>query len=130
MRTPQRAVSCFAALFALSLIATPIAADEVSPYEAPPKVTAKDVLPEALRKGKHHTVREAVGMDRLHHTYEIESRFGVYRVTSRRMVEIRTREIEVLEKVTQMEGGPEFLKSLGNSLAAIPTGAARSNLAP
>ena len=130
MRTPQRAVSCFAVLFALSLIATPLAADEVSPYEAPPKVTAKDVLPEALRKGKHHTVREAVGMDRLHHTYEIESRFGVYRVTSRRMVEIRTREIEVLEKVTQMEGGPEFLKSLGNSLAAIPTGAVELVLDP
>lgn len=130
MRIPHRAAPWFAALFALSLLPTPLSADEVSPYEAPPAVKAADVLPASLVKGPHHTVREAIGMDRLQHTYEVESRFGVYRVTSRRMVEIRAREIEVLEKVTQMEGGPEFLKSLGKSLAAIPTGAVELVLDP
>ncbi len=108
----------------------PAARAEASPFEAPPQVTVADVLPAALVKDAHHTVRPKVGMDRLQHTYEIESRFGVYRVTSRRMVEIRAHEIAVLERVTRMEGGPEFLKSLGQSLAAIPTGAVQLVLDP
>ena len=149
MRTPRRAAALAASLCALLLLTPRAGAEDfpqpaprddarpapkaeapVGPYEAPPEVTAADVLPEALRKGPYHTVRDAVGMDRLQHTYEIESRFGVYSVTSRRLVEIRVHEIAVLERVTQMEGGPEFLKSLGKSLAAIPTGAVQLVLDP
>lgn len=125
-----RRVALGAALLALPAVAGADEPDEAPRYEAPPKVQAADVLPADLRKGAHHTVRPSVGQDRLQHTYEIESRFGTYRVTSRRLVEIRVHEIGVLERVTQMEGGPEFFRSLGKSLAAIPTGAVELVLDP
>ncbi len=110
--------------------AAPAPAASASTYEAAPKATAAEALPAALRKGAHHTVRDALGADRLHYVYEIESPYGTYRVASRRLLEIRVREIETLVRVTNMEGAPEFFRSLGKSLAAIPTGAVELVLDP
>ncbi len=104
-------------------------ADEPA-FEQAPKAVAADVLPAALLSGKHHTVRAAVGQRRLLQTFKVESEFGVYDVTSRRLLEIRVREIETLSRVANVKGGSEFFRSLGKSLASIPTGAVEFVLSP
>lgn len=130
MLTPRSHLAVLAVLLAPLLLPAAAVAEDAPAYEAPPQAVAGDVLPATLMKGPHHSVRPKIGQDRLQHTYEIETDFGVYAVTSRRLVEIRAHEAEVLSRVTKMEGGSEFVRSLGKSLAAIPTGAVELVLDP
>jgi hypothetical protein len=101
----------------------PASADDQAAYEAPPSPKAMEVLPPRVLKGPNHTVREDVSMQRLLFHFTMDSTFGVYEVTSKRLLDIRAREAEIMARVVHMSGGSEFVRSLGKSLAAIPTGA-------
>ena len=133
MRTSRTAPAPWAAVLALlTLWAAPAAAeDEPKPaFEPPPVVTASAVLDPEVLEGEEHTVREAVTLYRFLCRYQMESEFGVYDVTSTRLLEIRVKEVTTLARVVHMEGGPEFFKSLGRSLASLPTAAAEFVLDP
>jgi len=89
-------------------------------FESAPRLTVESLLPPELRKGEHHEVLEPVSTQYGLHRYKLKSDYGTYDVLSRRLLEIRVREIETMSTVVGMDGAPEFLRSLGRSLAALP----------
>ena len=124
-------------LLSLALIAAlpgrlPAQADDV-PSPAPdgetPATASALLLPEQ-RKGEHFEVAEAVATKFWMQEFTLTSEYGTQVVLSRRLLEIRTRETETMARFIHMKGGPEFLKSLGSSLAALPTAAVQLVLHP
>jgi len=111
---------------ALGLLAgRPAIADGESSFEEPPHPKASEALPPRLLKGPNHSVRDDVSMQRFMLRFTMESKLGIQEVTSKRLLDIRAREAEIMSRVVHMKGGSEFLRSLGASLAAIPTGAVK-----
>jgi len=125
-----RTLCLLAALAICALGARSGATEEPAPYEVAPAVTASAVLPETLRRGPHHEVREEVATYHLLHEFVVTSPYGEYRALSRRLLEIRVHEIETMAGVVGMDGAPEFLRALGNGLAALPTAAAELVIHP
>ncbi len=110
-------------VFATALIWLPSASADDGPFEAAPAVNATDVLTAAQRKGPDHVVSDEVGTRRFMHMFRIDSTYGRYDVVSKRLLEIRLREIQTMARVVGMDEVPEFLRSLGGRLAQIPTAA-------
>jgi hypothetical protein len=96
---------------------------EPEAFESAPTDTVTQALPAALRQGPHHRVEEAVPTQYGLHRFRVTSPYGTYDVLSRRLLEIRVREIQTMASVVGMDGAPEFLRSLGRSLASLPTAA-------
>ncbi len=115
-----------------ALLLRPAAADDEAAvtFEAPTPTTVSAILPPALRRGEHFQVEEAVATRHLMHEFKMTSDYGTHVLLSRRMLEIRARETETMARFIHMKGGPEFLKSLGSSLAALPTAAVQIVLHP
>ncbi len=65
-------------------------------YETMDSVRAVDILPEVVLRSGHHRVRDRVGLERDIYTFEIDSDYGVYRINTLPMLEIRTRELRTL----------------------------------
>lgn len=125
-----RIASVTITLLGLGAVLPLAGADEQPTYELPPIVTAEVALPQRLRVGAHFHVEPEVGTSRFFHVFKLKSDYGTYDVTSRYLLEIREHEVETMSRVVGMDGGPEFFKSLGRSLADIPTGAVKFVLNP
>lgn len=121
LRRPRLAELLLPVLF--TFLAGAARAEPAAEPESPPTRSAADVLPEALRAGPHHRVEDTVGAAYGLDRFRVTTPNGTYDVLSRRLLEIRVREIETMATVVGMDGAPEFLRSLGQSLAALPTGA-------
>ncbi|MBE7466259.1 MAG: hypothetical protein HS116_22520 [Planctomycetes bacterium] len=81
---------------------------------------ASEVLPPGLLQSSVHTVNEEVGLDRFLFVFEMESPFGVYRVTSVDMLRIRVHELQVLSRAKDISGMEEFAGSLKDSVVQVP----------
>lgn len=120
-------------ILALGLCAPPTGLADTEPvatFESPSSTTAAVILPAELRKGEHFEVEEMVATRYFMHEFVMKSDYGTHTLLSRRMLEIRARETETMAGFIHMKGGPEFLKSLGSSLAALPTAAVQIVLHP
>jgi len=104
----------------LPLLGSSARAEDGAGYEQPPRNSAERILAEPLRKGPHHAVRSPVELRRFLDRYELESPYGLFRVSSRRLLEIRVHEVETIARVVDMEGAPEGLRALGRSLGRLP----------
>jgi len=108
----KRLVLLFATLLpALGLLAgRPAIADGESSFEEPPHPKASEALPPRLLKGPNHSVRDDVSMQRFMLRFTMESKLGIQEVTSKRLLDIRAREAEIMSRVVHMKGGSEFLE--------------------
>ena len=65
-------------------------------YETGDSVRAVDILPEVVLRSGHHRVRDRVLLERDIYSFEVDSDYGVYRIHTLPMLEIRTRELRTL----------------------------------
>ncbi|MHC4128921.1 MAG: hypothetical protein ACYSWT_16700 [Planctomycetota bacterium] len=101
-------------------VVTPLAALLLSAaatdYETPPVLEASKILPTELLKSDVHTVRERVLTAESTYHFTMESRFGLYAVESRAMLEVRVHEVKTLARVVDMNQKDEFFAALGERL--------------
>ncbi len=91
------------------------APDEAS-FEALPPARAEALLPDALRVGPHHRVREEVGLREFLHHYTIDSDFGVLEAHGDARLRTRVAEIAALGQLDRMQKRDEFANALAAGL--------------
>jgi hypothetical protein len=106
------------ALVCLGLIcAALVSAAEV---EELPKLKASNILPPELLRNDDHTVSENVEMNRFMCKYNVQTPFGVYKITSTELLKIRVHEFQVLQHATNINGTKEFFASMQKSVVQVP----------
>ena len=103
---------------ALLLLGAPLAAAEE--LETAPAISAADVRGADGLKGPGYTVRPEVDPRGFLNHYEVESSFGLYEAASDRMLEVRLREIQTMERLREMGTTNAFMGALTKRLAALP----------
>lgn len=88
--------------------------------EAPPALKASEILSSDLLKSDVHTVSENVELDRFLCKYEVQTPFGIYRITSTEMLKIRAHEFQVLKNAKNISGSEEFFGSMKDSVVQVP----------
>ena len=82
-------------------------------------------MPANILKGRGYVISEEVKTDGPFYKFEIKSDFGIYRVTSREMLDVRLYEIGVLNEAQNISGMGEFGKSLKDSIVQVPVSASK-----
>jgi hypothetical protein len=77
-------------------------------FEAPPTLSAAQILPDNIVKGPNHTVDDRVLNDGYMNHYTIHSRFGQFKVVSTAKLRKRVDEIMALAVMEQVEGTDVF----------------------
>jgi len=77
-------------------------------FEAPPTLSAAQILPASLVKGPNHTVDDRVLNDGYMNHYTIQSRFGQFEVVSTAKLRKRVDEITALVAMEQVKGTDVF----------------------
>jgi hypothetical protein len=76
--------------------------------EKPPRLSARDLLPESLLRGEHHTVASRVTNDGYFNNYAIESSFGRFGVEGQQLLEIRIGELQALAELDKLSSSKVF----------------------
>ena len=96
----SRSLTKFLALVTIAFglaLSSPLHAQLASDaYETTDSVRAVDILPAVVLRSGHHRVRDHVLLDRDIYSFEVDSDYGVYRIHTLPMLEIRTRELRTL----------------------------------
>lgn len=93
---------------------------EPSPkYEPAPKIAGKDLAPEALLRGPLHSIAEPVVIEKYFGRFQIDSKFGKFRVAGVDLLGVRVRELAAIETLSQVEASAEFQQALLRS-AQVP----------
>lgn len=85
-------------------------------YEDPPVFKASTLLSEAMTTGPSHNVRSPIGMEGLHYSFDLWSRFGWYHPESLDMLKIRLAEIQALDALARMQQDPLFMQGLNDRM--------------
>ena len=96
IRSLKNSLAFTALTLGLGLSSPPAAQLASDAYETADVVRAVDILPEAVLQSGHHRVRDRVIVERDSYKFEIDSDYGVYRINTLPMLEIRTRELRTL----------------------------------
>lgn len=88
--------------------------------ESPPVRTASQILGAERVKGPGYTIRERVDPCGFLNHYEVESSFGLYEAHSDRMLTVRLREIETMQRLMKMSSTNTYMASLQKRLVALP----------
>ncbi|MFO1304825.1 MAG: hypothetical protein U1F54_13915 [Burkholderiales bacterium] len=114
---PALAAAACLALFAMT--SAPALAQSDSPYELPPQLPGKDLVPERLLKSPLHTVAEPVAMDGFLGRFEIDSSFGKFRVAGANMLAVRVHELAAIKALGDVDRSAAFQDALVRS-AQVP----------
>ena len=90
-------------------------------YESAPVRTAGQILGPDRVSGAGYTVREKVTSKGFLDHYEVESKFGLYKPGSDRLLKVRLREIVTMQRLLQMGGTNAYVKALEKKLVSLPT---------
>ena len=96
-------------------------------YEEPPRVMAREILPDALRVGPHHRVTDPVVSDGFLDVFVIKSDFGRFEVAGDAMLRQRVGEIDGIAALSDAQRNTAFAPALAR--AARRPFIARWNLA-
>ena len=92
-------------------------------YETPPIRKASAILPPALVKGEHFSVRDQVGWKEGLHLFTVDSDFGPFEVWGEPMLRVRLREVDALHTLRQTSNA-----TVGTSAAANQVGQSFASL--
>jgi len=109
-RVPCSLVFPVLAVVFIAAAAAPALAAE---YESPPILKAADLLPADLLKGEHHEIEPQVVNDGFMNHFTIRSDFGTFEAKSRRMAEVRVREVRGLAALDELSRTEVFVDALG-----------------
>lgn len=113
----------YAAICTLVMPLTLGAAEAGPAYEPFPPARASQTLPPDLQRQAAFTVRENGTTEAFLTRWDLESQYGLFTCPSRRLLEVRIREIRAMATVIASDPSNEALKGLQSGLAAIPTAA-------
>jgi hypothetical protein len=120
MNCPIAALRVAAAFgLALSLCMSASAVPPSTPYEIAPQLPGKDLVPVSLLAGPLHTVAEPITMDGFLGRFEIDSKFGKFRVAGGNMFGVRVRELEAIKALGEVNRSAAFQEALVRS-AQVP----------
>ncbi len=123
MRSSPACLALASALVLLPLAPRAACGDGDAGYEVPAPVVTADILRPEVLAGPRHKVRPTAAPVDFLYLFEMESEYGLFKVEGRRLVAERAKEVETMAKLLAMDGGGEFMKSLGGRVAALPTAA-------
>jgi hypothetical protein len=84
-------------------------------YENADDLSAADILPGDLLKGKHHTVEDRVRNDGYLNYYTIQSDYGEFEAVSTAMLRVRVGEIEALAELDELSQTEVFIKAAADA---------------
>ncbi len=84
-------------------------------YENAEDLSAADILPGDLLKGKHHTVEDRVRNDGYLNYYTIKSDYGEFEAVSTAMLRVRVGEIEALAELDELSQTEVFIKAAADA---------------
>jgi hypothetical protein len=119
MHLSLRRLMPIAALSCALLVGPALAGDEA--FESAPARSASEILGAEGIKGPGYTVKENVVIREYLDHFEVESKFGLYKPNSRRMLKMRTHEIETMQRLLQMGETNAYMKALEGKLVSLPT---------
>jgi hypothetical protein len=98
-------------------------AQKLSAYETVPTRKASEVLPSALIRGEHFTVRDQVGWKDGLHLFTVDSDFGPFEVWGEPMLRVRLREVEALHTLKRTSnaavGTTAAARQMGKSVVSL-----------
>lgn len=107
---------CWIASVLITLIMATSVFGQDSDYEAPPVFKASSLLSESMTSGPNHNVRSPIGMEGLHYSFDLWSRFGWYHPESLDMLKVGLAEIQALDVLAQMQQDPLFMEGLSDRM--------------
>lgn len=84
-------------------------------YEEPPRFPARELLPEALRSGRHHRVTDPVTSDGFLHVFVVTSDFGRFEVAGDALLRQRLGEIAALAALSEAVASTAFAPALARA---------------
>jgi hypothetical protein len=84
-------------------------------YEEPPRFPARELLPEALRAGRHHRVTDPVTSDGFLHVFVVTSDFGRFEVAGDALLRQRLGEIAALAALSDAAANTAFAPALARA---------------
>lgn len=120
MRRIENRASRSRAVLALALSFGGItgAASGSEEFETPPELSASQALVGDLASGTEHRVDDPVRSDGLLDHYTLQSRFGVFEVNGRALLQIRVREMAALAELDRVSKSEVFLGAVARSVTA------------
>lgn len=100
-----------AALMAL-VWATPIGAQTMPEFEAPPVFHTSDLFPGIVLNGSNYRVEERVHNDGYLNVYQLTTPYGTFEVRSTTLLNIRLQELHAIQQMEEIERGKAFEKAL------------------
>jgi hypothetical protein len=111
----RRRAGCRAVLVVLASAALLAhAADEPAP-----SFTASALLAPEIRKGPHHTVKEAVRTEGYFHQFEIDSDYGALSATGLSQLTTRLNEVNALAQLNEVSKSEVFAKAAGGAVLNV-----------
>ena len=86
-------------------------------FQAPPVLTARDLLPPDMLSGAHFQVDDLVPTDGLLGHYTLRSGYGTFVVPGRELLRIRIAELAAIQQLEATNHSQEFLQAAGNAAA-------------
>ena len=86
-------------------------------FQAPPVLTARDLLPPDMLSGAHFQVDDLVPTDGLLGHYTLRSGYGTFVVPGRELLRIRIAELAAIQQLEATNQSQEFLQAAGNAAA-------------
>lgn len=96
----------------------PVSAQPAAKYESAPRLPGADLVPAALLTGPLHTVAEPVALDGFVGRFDIESRFGQFRVLGANLFAVRVRELAAIKALGDVSESAAFREALARSAQA------------
>lgn len=96
----------------------PAGAQATSRYEAAPRLPGADLVPAALLSGPLHTVAEPIALDGFVGRFDIDSRFGQFRVLGADLFAVRVRELAAIKALGDVSESAAFQEALARSAQA------------
>ena len=122
----QMAQRILALTVLFAFLAVPASAADVSSFESPPIFQSAQVLPSALRSGRHFRVAGRVKNDGYFYLFDVHSDFGEYKVRGRLALEKLVHEIYVLGELQKFTKSKVFVDAASKAGIGVLTAPVRA----
>jgi len=104
-------------VWTLCALGTAVAQPGVHDEDAP-QLSGRDLADPSLLQGPLHSVAEPIPLDGFFGRFEIDSRFGKFRIASENMLAVRVRELTAIEALGEVDRSAAFQNALVSSAQA------------
>ena len=102
-----------AGVLALGLVSASGAALPAGQYEAPPSVSASQVLPPKLLRTPNYRIGDRVGLENFQYAFKVRTKYGTFVIKGADLLRVRAREIAATAKLEEVGGAETVVGSSG-----------------